>query len=192
MIGTTKEELAKLRRMELEEAAEDSELIENLSTRYKESAGMIAGSHADAHPFIAAMIQYNSAIAVAAAIVVATPLFAAVSIDPIVIRGAMLVMLWIISNVVTGLAHSARMEEMLMVVRTRSYGQTAFLNGNMRTSVIFFTVFRFVSIVWWFLVVSGADISLALELGVVGINYGLLFGAYVFSKRTMNCYIIDE
>ena len=192
MIGTTAAEMAKIKRLEEEEAAEDSELIENLSRRYKESAGMISGSHADAHPFISAMAQFNSAIAVAAAIVISAPVFAATTTDPVGIRGVLLVMLWIISNVVVGLAHSARMEEMLMVVRTRSYGQTALLNPNMRTAVIIFTVFRFVSIVWWFLVVSGADISLTLELVVVGLNCGLLFGAYVFSKRTINCYIIDE
>ncbi len=192
MIGATKAEKKALRMMDLEESEDEGELIENLSRRYKESAGMISGAHAAAHPFIAAMTQFNSAIGVAAAIVITTPVFAAVTIDPVVVRGALLVMLWVISNVVVGLAHSARMEEMLMVVRTRSYGQTAFLNGNMRTAMILFTVFRFVSIVWWFTVVSSADISLTLELGVVGLNCGLLFGAYVFSKRTVNCYIIDE
>jgi len=193
MIPLSKEEERELDRMDTRkrDLRAARRIVDEIDDQYHgDDSGFIEASKLDSHPFGVAMSQLSSALGVQAAIVLVTPIFAAVTIDPVTIRGAMFIMGWLVARAVIMLAHGARLQEFSMIGRMREINPSVTLSSNMHVAAYAFTAARLVATVWWFAIASGASENHYLEGSVTFLELILLTASFTFVRRALNGYVI--
>lgn len=166
--------------------------VDELIEHYNESGNRIPASRCESHPMMRAFFNLQLFIGMFACIAVMQPLFVFMSADPVAMQLTLFIMSILMSGVVAGMAHEARIEEMLFLIRSRSYGASGNLGSGIPIAILTFASCLMMQLVANMVSARVGALSAAVHVMISAITACSLFLAIAAVQRQRNQYIIND
>lgn len=174
------------------DSEDERELIEGVQEQYGEYCGRINASRCESHPFIRSIFMFQLFLGLFGTLIAVQPAFIYMSADGAAMQIALFIIELLLAAVVSITAHELRMEEMLLLVRCRGYGEATKLSIHTPVSMAFFALCLLAQLLANMVAARKGDLGpwvhvlLALACSI------FIFIAVLFAQRQRNHYIVND
>lgn len=168
---------------------DDTTTIDEILERNKEVDGRVLASHSDAHPLVQSVFMLKVFLGMFGAFILIEPFFITMSQDQLSMQLALFVIQVLVSFVVFLQMHAARIEEVLIRIRSRGYGASQRLENDLPTAAMIFSIVVLTKLVASIVAARMDGLELATTIVLTIVCVMLVVVAVIFVERHKRLYI---